>query len=345
MFDMAEYALYKLEKTADNPKYEGFAFVRQGSIRGKVLRGYSRPEWDFLPDDTKTEGRAWTVTRMADVWTPQPVIGRVRSFNDYPCVNLIIPAFSRRAVDVLRDLLEPNGELLPLVSNIGEFYAYNTTTVVDILDEKKSKIKWLSPKHTFDQIFQIERYECKADKMEGLSIFRIVERSSSTYVSQIFVDRVREHDLEGFHFIKLWPLPRGVNWQQKDLTERKKKLQIKTDRGATPVKGNTVVIRLPIGKAKPNKLDKDRLAKVMDEIDTLLYDPAAMRGSSYLGSLEGDDVVEGEMRLFLSCPDADALVEKMRPWLKTLSWNGGVKVLKRYGEYVDVKCPEEYAEL
>jgi hypothetical protein len=83
----------------------------------------------------------------------------------------------------------------------------------------------------------------------------------------------------------------------------------------------------------------------MDEIDALLHDPSSNPSAPYFGSLEGDDVVEGELRLFLSCPDADALVDKLRPCLKSLSWVKPVKVLKRYGEYVDVNSREEYAEL
>ncbi len=342
---MTENALYDLQPITDNPKYEGFAFVREESIRGKSIGGQSRIEWDFGPDDVKTKGRAWTITRMAKVWTPQPVVGRVHSFNDYPCVNLIIPAFSRRAVDALRDFLEPNGELLPLVSTVGEYYAYNITTVADILDQERSEIQWMSAKHTFDQIFEINRYECLAEKMAGLSIFRLVERSSFTYVTQAFVDRANKHGLQGFHFIKLWPLPKGVSWRDEYRKEWKKEAQVETKRGRTPVKGNTVVLMLPIAKAKASKAEKERLSKFMDEIDALLYDPVAKRNDPCFGSLEGDEHVEGELRLFLSCPDADALVENLRPWLKTLSWDGGVKVLKRYGEYVDAGCREEYVDL
>lgn len=169
--------------------------------------------------------------------------------------------------------------------------------------------------------------------------------SSRTFVTQAFADRVRQHQLQGFHFVKLWPLPEGVSWQEKDKKQRKKKLQVKTKRGTTPVKGNTVVLRLPIAKTKPSKQEKDRLAKVMDVIDALLYDPAAKSDSPLLGNLEGKDVVEGELRLFLSCPDADVLVEKLRPWLKRISWDGPVKVLKRYGNYMAVSCREEYVEL
>jgi hypothetical protein len=339
---MPEVAIYELSCIPDDPRYEGFAFVREESIRGKVD---SCLEWDFGSDNVQTLGRAWTVPPLAPFWTPQPVIGRVRSFNDYPCVNLIIPAFSRRAVDALRDFLDPNGELLPLVSKVGEYYAYNITTVADVLDVQKSDIQWLSDKHTFDQVFQINRYEFLPHRLTGLSIFRLVEKGSTVFVSQAFVDRVREDELQGFRFIKLWPLPEGIRWQDEDRKEYDKKLQVKTKRGSRPIKGNTVVVRLPLAKAKPSKAEKARLAKIMDEIDALLHDPANKLQAPYFGSLEGDDDVEGETRLFLSCPDANALVEKLRPWLKTLSWAGEVKVLKRYGPYRDVNCTEEYVDL
>lgn len=64
-----------------------------------------------------------------------------------------------------------------------------------------------------------------------------------------------------------------------------------------------------------------------------------------LGNLEGNDQVEGQIRLFLSCPDADALVKKLLPWVKTLSWGREIKLLKRYGEYSDPNCHEEYVEI
>lgn len=342
---MPDTAIYKLQCITDDPRYEGLAFVRDESIRGKVIGGQSALVWDFGPDNVKTEGRAWTVPSLRPYWTPQRVTGRVRAFNDYPCVNLIIPAFSRRAVDALRDFLEPNGELLPLVSSVGEYYAYNTITVADALDEQKSEIQWLGDRHTFDEVFRIHRYEFLPERVAGLSIFRLVENSSATFVSQAFVDRVREHELQGFHFIKLWTLSAGLGGQDEVPQESQKKAQLQAKGRSAPVSGNTVVLRLPIARSSPSKKEKERLAKLMDEIDALLYDPAAKLSDPCEGVLEGDDVVKGELRLFLSCPNADTLVEKMRPWLKTLSWKGGVKVLKRYGEYVDVDCPEEYVEL
>ncbi len=205
---MAENALYKLTGMTDDPDLDGFSFVREESLRDN--------DWlnnDFSPsaDDIKAKGRAWTVTPLAPIWTPQPVIGEVDPRNDYPCVDYLIPAFSRRAVDVLRDFLEPNGELLPLVNSVGEYYAYNITTVADVLDHDRSDIEWSPGKRVLAR--QIRRYECVPEKLAGLSIFRLVEEPGRTVVTQAFVDRVNQHRLNGFEFIRLWPLPPGVHWR------------------------------------------------------------------------------------------------------------------------------------
>jgi hypothetical protein len=194
---MPENALYNLDTITDDPEFEGFGFVR-----GESLRGKRRLTFDFGPDDIQTKGRGWTVTPLAPIWVPQPVLGRVKPHNDYPCVNLTIPAFSRRAVDALRDFLEPNGELLPLLSPLGEYYAYNITTVADILDHERSEIEWFNERRV--SALRIRRYECIPEKLAGLSIFRLVEMSSSTFVHQVFVDRVRQHGLQGFDFTRLW---------------------------------------------------------------------------------------------------------------------------------------------
>jgi hypothetical protein len=339
---MANEGLFKLEPIVDDPKFEGFGFERDESLRG----GFGLMS-DFGTDNVKTKGRAWTVPPFAPFWTPQPVVGRVRKFNDYPCVGMLIPAFSRRAVDALRDFLEPNGELLPLVSTVGEYYAYNITTVADILDQERSEFDWIDRRRTLASLSEVIRYECLPERMAGLSIFQLVELPSVTFVSQSFVDRVLQHDLQGFHFVKLWPLPKGVGWRDAERNEQKKKTRVAAEQDVKPVKGNTVVLMLPTAKAKPSKAEKERLAKIMDELDALLYDPTAGPDAADLGSLEGDDVVKGELRLFLSGPDADALVARLHPWLESLSdsWEGGVKVLKRYGGMTDVNCPEEYVDL
>jgi len=334
---MPNNALYSLEPITDNPQYEGFGSAETDSTHPLLPRSF------VSVDMNKAEGHCWEVMSVAQTWKPLPVVGRVRVFNDYPCVNLTVPAFSRRAVDALRDFLEPNGELLPLVSPLGEYYAYNVTTVVDILDREASEIVWLDKNRL--SAFDIEKYVCIDPLMNGLSIFRIVEQYGFTYVSQAFVDRVYEKGLQGFHFVKLWPLPDGENWTDLDRRKSREERKVRTRKGSKPVTGNTVVIVLPTAKSTPGKVEREQLAKVMDELNRQLYDPMARSDDSYFGSLEGHDHYNKEYHLFVSCPDADALVDRLRPWLKTVHWPRPISVVKRYGEYVEADCREETVEL
>ena len=269
------------------------------------------------------------------------MIGRVRRFNDYPCVDLGIPAFSQRAVDALRDLLEPNGELLPLISDIGQYWAFNVTTVADVLDWKRSQIRWLIKP---DAASSIERHEFFPSKLRILSIFRIPEIPHATYVTELFAARVREHGLEGFDFRKVWPLPPGVIWW-KLAKKQKREYQRRGLPKGKWVKGNTVVIRLLLSEdaTEPARDERRRVEAIMNAIDDDLVDVDA-RGPA-VGNLEGHEYPKGECRLFLSCPDADVLARRLVPWLRSLEWEGEVKVLKRYGEYVDSDAPEAYVDI
>jgi hypothetical protein len=335
---MADYSLYELHKITDNPQYEGFAFVRDDPLGDEDSLGSG-----FRADDRDVQGRSLKIRRLASIWTAQEVIGRVRRFNDYPCVNLSIPAFSRRAVDVFEDYLTPNGELLPLISPIGEYYAYNITTVADTLDQEKSEIEWLDGfPHEAANVFEIERYECIPEKVAGLSIFRLIEMPTSVYVTQPFVDRVRSHGLKGFHFVKLWPLPEDVSWRDLHKAAWREGQKINAHGRQVSVKANTVVVFMALAKRRPSKTEKERFSKLMDELDGILYDASAGPDSTYLGSLETSDYDKSTFRLFITCPDADALVDKLRPWLMKLNGEAPVRVLKRYGEYVDPDCREEW---
>src|SRR5277367_1854032 len=74
---MPENALYLMDPITDDPEFEGFGFDDAESLRHPG----ERLAFDFDPDDIQTKGRAWTVTRMASMWTPQPVLGRVQPHN------------------------------------------------------------------------------------------------------------------------------------------------------------------------------------------------------------------------------------------------------------------------
>lgn len=167
---------------------------------------------DFYPDDIKS--RQWTIRKIAHLWRPRTVRELPHKHtNDFPYVDFFIPTFSGRAVEALREFLEPNGELLPLRCDTGTYYLYNVLTVIDALDHEKSEIDWMGylshqTKVVADNIL---RYEFHAERIANASIFRIVERPVDYYVTQPFVDRVLAAGLQGFNLKKVWPLP----WRKK----------------------------------------------------------------------------------------------------------------------------------
>ena len=118
--------IFKLEISTYHPIFEGFALEPAPSLIGR-----SSLEEDITPGfDPINKFRKWKVPLLSDVWQAPKVIGRVAPFNDYPCINLIYPAFSKRACEGLHEFLEPNGELLPLAGGFRGCGAGNNDTVV-----------------------------------------------------------------------------------------------------------------------------------------------------------------------------------------------------------------------
>jgi hypothetical protein len=320
--------VYLLRQILDDPRYEGFAASRSRGFRP----GSHSIVYDFMPDSF--DSRDWTVPRLTPIWKPLRVSGRVKEFNDYPCLNLSVPAFSRRAATALADFLDVNGELLPLATALGEYYAYNVLTVVDALDQKKSVFDIEQGSVLPDEIV---RYEFKPSVVRRLSIFRIVEDPIRTYVTQKFVDRAEKHALNGFDFQLLWPLPPGVEWRKLAQKAGRKRNR---DPAGRPVKGNSVIIRMRLSGSRPTSDERRRAEAILDELDEKLLSRTSK--TAVIGSLEGHEFVKRDFRIFLSCPDADALAKMLLPWLRKVKWDKpGVQGIKRYGEYVDPEAREE----
>ena len=101
--------LYEVTKFVDHPMFEGFGLdpdaypskFGHDSLLDDMVPGYGDSSRD--PN--------WMPRSLLTNWSAPAVEGRVEPFNDYPCINLTHPVFSSRAVEALRDLLEPNGEL------------------------------------------------------------------------------------------------------------------------------------------------------------------------------------------------------------------------------------------
>src|SRR4029077_16514409 len=100
------------------------------------------------------------------------------------------------------------------------------------------------------------------------------------------------------------------------------------------IKGNTVVLRLYCDRKKATKKELAAAKEVMAHLEKALYDENQEDAEGYFGDIEGHDVVDHEIRVFLSAPDCDRLVTHLMPALRTLPWPGKLHVVKRRGEYV-----------
>jgi hypothetical protein len=145
-------------------------------------------------------GHAWEPPEV-EILRDEEHTNRPRS--DFPSLGGVLPVFSRRAVDALRDVLTANGEILPLVCAEGEYFAYNTLKVVDALDEERSAVKRFKD----GGVMRVVHHEFLPEKLHGVSVFKIPQTiRSRTYVTDEFVRRVREAGLVGFNFIPVWAL-------------------------------------------------------------------------------------------------------------------------------------------
>ncbi|NJK62102.1 MAG: hypothetical protein HC921_04910 [Synechococcaceae cyanobacterium SM2_3_1] len=103
---------------------------------------------------------------------------------DYPAYGGY-PVLSERAVDVLSDLLMPNGELLPLDYDKGKCFVFNTLRVIDAIDERNSGIY----RHPTGEIIRVERPVFYPEFIVDESIFLVKQCpwEPNPYVTDRFV--------------------------------------------------------------------------------------------------------------------------------------------------------------
>lgn len=143
----------------------------------------------------------------ASTWKPIAV-RRVRADGRQACNPSHFPwlgshalIMRRPAVDALRDILAANGELLPLSTDDGvELYVLNARSI-DALDEANSVLMKFPGTN---RIMHIQKVAFVASRIEGVDLFRLPHRASSTYVSERFVERVRAAGLRGLVFHEVW---------------------------------------------------------------------------------------------------------------------------------------------
>lgn len=153
---------------------------------------------DFETFDLRIDGE-----RRSDDWKPIPVRlvaedeGRPLLESDSPWLGAHALVFRRRAIDVLGDLLETHGELLPLDCAEAELHVFNATKVIDALDAERSSVVRFGE----GRIMRVERYVFRPEALRGIHVFKIPDlRVSPTFVDEHFVERWTSAGLVGLVF-------------------------------------------------------------------------------------------------------------------------------------------------
>lgn len=312
--------VYRLRPILRDPRFTGFGWELPG-LTSENDRSYDFTY--FYPKNTEFQ-----IPKLSQLWDyPEFTIQEnVNPFNDFPCC-IHVPVFSRRAVGALGIFLEKNGELLPVRSKFGDYYAYQTLTLkTDVLNRKKSDGMKLSGQPDF--FYDLDRYEFYPSKLKGLSIFRIIEHPSRILVTSEFVECAIANKLLGFLFDPVWPngedAPEPVELKAKTLEKTQAK---------------TLLVHIPI-RGKSRTTQSAELAKTRQLLaDSLVLTNPEM---PYLGGLAGEIEDEAEIRILLPCNDPKKLLQHITPSLNSLPWCNEISATMWSSPYWDTE-PDETA--
>lgn len=273
--------------------------------------GYGNRDEDITPGfAVAKKTREWKQPLLRESWEPLEVIGRVRSYQDFAEMSSV-PAFSQRACNELMDILLPNGELLPLKSDTEQtYFLYNTTRIADVLDEANSECSYFrNPARTASDI---RYFAFHADKLDGLTIFRIPQFPRIAMVTDHFVERVIESQLPGFSFTKIWPIAEGVNWRvPRQLIET-------ADTDRRKLTRETLILCFRLKRNEITQEEDEQLLQIGKDLESALAVESLT--DMYYGTYEVAGIENGELRMFISTPSTETLLNHLTPWIKSQSW-------------------------
>jgi hypothetical protein len=121
-----------------------------------------------------------------------------RTYSDFPWLGSHAPFLRSAAVRALESVLREHGQLLPVRGE--DVWLFNVTTVLDALDREHAQIAYFDD----GSILAIERHCFDAGRIGAAEIFKLPMRASSVYVTDDFVERVRDAGLSGVSFQPVW---------------------------------------------------------------------------------------------------------------------------------------------
>jgi hypothetical protein len=302
--------IFKLDSIRDDPRFGGLTLG--GSLENKIpsILGRETLQDDLYPIHELESGLP--IERLAGRWGRPRALGKVKPFNDHPMIDYC-PCFSKRACEALGDLLAGNGELLPVDTISGEYFIFHVTKVIDLLDLEKSDIKF---RHEHPKIaLEVERFVIRQGIEIDAPIFKIPQLVREAFVTDEFYNRVLEAKLNGFCFYRAYPTKVGEHWRRPYNPDETENLKAKV----AALYANTIVLLFETETASISVAEEKRMDKIIEQLDKIL-DVDTLDDSKYLGNVEMYDVVDGKVRLYISCPDSKKLAGILQRWLANLKW-------------------------
>lgn len=190
-----------------HPKYKMYESVTMSKAKTDLA------ETRALNKETKYfQQLFFGILDVIDDWKPPKMITmkedkRIKYFdgdmNTWRGKSYII---SQNMIDKIGYVLEKYGIFLPLevVDREEKLYRYWVTNELECIDKKKSKIdkSWSS------NYFMINKLIIDKSKYDGSMIFRIKDKdyaSNKYFVTEDFIDLIKEHNLKGFQFYRCNP--------------------------------------------------------------------------------------------------------------------------------------------
>jgi hypothetical protein len=179
-----------LKLAADDERFDDLWIPGDADIR----RSISEHKFEGLP--IAVTWQPMTIEPLRDEHNP----AGEKPVGDCTLVGSDVPVFSPKAVELLIDLLEPNGELLPM-DFLGEtWFGYNITTVLRALDRTKSQVEYFPGT---DRAMFIDRWAFVPGAITS-PIFKVPEKLTVALVTDEFVNAVNAARLKGLAFPELW---------------------------------------------------------------------------------------------------------------------------------------------
>ncbi len=307
--------VYELTRDYDDPRFSAIDFDLAPSLTGLE---YLHEDFDGRPIGKLN----WEPNRLAHLWQTHVAIGPVQPYNDYPTISGF-PAFSDRAVKVLRDFLEPNGELLAVQTSAGTYYAYNILMKSNALIPEQCQLSvppgWETAKSADYLAFDESR-------LAGHTIFRCRELPDLVFVTEDFKARVERHCLNGFYFIKAWPFPSGESYELAEIARRR---ELRKTKGK--LKGQCVAILLSVPGVEATEEEEKLGFPLAEQLNELLVSKMQDLNGEFLGSIESLEPEKKALAIYLVGPDAERLAEAIDPWLKSIKWPHAVTMVKYAG--------------